>query len=662
MSDKPARRKLHPRIMINPPVFIAAGGLVIAIIIAVVTDPVAAGTALKQLQGWIANTLGWVYVMAVAVFLLFILGLAVSEYGRIKLGPDHSEPDYTNMSWFAMLFSAGMGIGLMFFAVAEPVTHYLAPPTGEGGTVEAARESMKITMFHWGVHAWAIYGVIALSLAYFAYRHNLPLAIRSSLYALIGDRIHGPVGHLIDTFAVLGTIFGVATSLGFGALQVNAGLAFLFDIPQSSMVQILLIGGITLLATLSVALGLDTGIRRISEFNMILAVLLLGFVLIAGPTAFLLQALVQNTGAYLSDVVYKTFNLYAYEPTGWIAGHTLFYWGWWIAWAPFVGMFIARVSRGRPIREFVVGVLLVPVGFTFMWMTFFGNTALHMLRDRGIDTLGQAVGVDASVAMFEFFQHLPFSGIVSFAATILVVTFFVTSSDSGSLVVDMLTNGGRDDSPVWQRVFWAILEGVVASVLLLAGGLVALQAGTIASALPFTLIMMIICWGLWRALRIDAAKRSVLQSPVATAGARGTQGPWQRRLATLIHHPRKQEVVDHIRLVARPALMQVAEELELRGMTARVEDGEDGRVWLVVYHGDEIDFHYSVRPRPYKAPSFVMTDVRSEREDELEYARAEIHLREGGQNYDIMSWTREQIIADVLDQYERHMHFLHALR
>ncbi|NCC40983.1 MAG: BCCT family transporter, partial [Gammaproteobacteria bacterium] len=645
-----------PGIQWNPPVFIISAvlALVFVLFAALATD--IAEPLFAAMQAWVVDSAGWFYILAVAGFVVFVIGLALSGLGRIKLGRDHSEPDYSYVSWFAMLFSAGMGIGLMFFGVAEPVMHYVSPPVGDPEVAAAARQAMRITFFHWGVHAWAIYAVVALSLAYFAFRHDLPLTIRSSLYPLIGERIHGPIGHAVDIFAVLGTLFGVATSLGFGVIQINSGLNYLFDVPTSIGVQVTLIILITGVATLSVGLGLDSGIRRISELNMILAAGLLAFVLIAGPTVFLLQTLVQNTGMYLSSLFEMTFNLYAYEPTDWIGGWTLFYWGWWIAWAPFVGMFIARISRGRTIREFVFGVLLVPVGFTFMWMTFFGDTALHMIMIQGIGELATAVSADTSVALFQFFEHLPLSSVTALVATLLVVTFFVTSSDSGSLVVAMLTSGGQEESPLWQRIFWALVEGVIAAALLIAGGLSALQTATIASALPFTVVMVLMCWGLLLALRIDGIKHlSLLQARVTPGGASAPVN-WRRRLRSLVHQPNEQETVRFIGEVIRPALSEVAEELRKMSLDATLGEGEDGRVWIEVRHGAEIDFYYCVRPRPYEAPSFVMRDTRRSRAKALEYYRAEVHLSEGGQDYDVMGWSQHDIIGDVLDQYERHMH------
>lgn len=652
-----------PWIKINPPVFIGSGGLCVLFVAFAVIWPELANTLFSAMQNWVIHTAGWFYILAVALFLLFVVILATTRYGLIKLGPDHSEPDYSYSSWFAMLFSAGMGIGLMFFGVAEPVMHTMNPPVEEAGSVAAAREAMRITFFHWGVHAWAIYAVVALSLAYFAFRHNLPLTIRSAFYPLIGERIYGPIGHAVDIFAVLGTLFGVATSLGFGVMQVNAGLNYLFDFPISIGWQVVLIAVITGFATFSVVMGLDGGIRRISELNLVLAAVLLVFVLFAGPTVYLLQTYVQNIGAYISGLVETTFNLYAYQPRGWIGGWTLFYWGWWIAWSPFVGMFIARISRGRTIREFVIGVLLVPVGFTFMWMTFFGNNALHMIINQNIIQMADAVAADTSVALFQFLEYLPLSSVSSLLATVLVITFFVTSSDSGSLVVDMLTSGGtNEDTPVWQRIFWSVSEGCIAAALLLAGGLAALQTATIASALPFAIVMLLMCWGLSRALRLEVLKRDRLQSAMIAPRVAIRPVSWEKRLARIIHHPTYSELKQFFDNVVEPALKRVESEFAKRGLEASVSRDESDRIWIEVNHGEEVDFFYSVHARPYTPPSFAMRDTSARRGKALRYFRAEVYLKEGGQDYDIMGWTEDQVIADVIDQYEKHMHFLHGLR
>lgn len=651
----------HPasKVEINPPVFFGSAILILALVIFAATFSDFAAGLFADVQSWIVESFGWFYLLAVGVFLIFSLGLAISSYGAIKLGPDHSEPDYGYTSWFAMLFSAGMGIGLLFYGVAEPIMHYASPPVGEAETVEAARHAMSITFFHWGLHAWAIYAVVGLSLAYFGFRHNLPLTIRSALYPLIGERIYGPIGHIVDIFAVLGTMFGIATSLGLGVLQINAGLNYLFDLPVSVPLQIGLITLITLLATVSVVAGLDAGIKRLSVLNLGLAVLLLLFVLLAGPTLFLMQSLVQNTGQYLSEVVDMTFNLYAYEPNSWIGGWTLFYWGWWIAWSPFVGMFIARVSRGRTIREFVLGVLFVPVGFTFMWMTFFGGTALHMELGELTGVIAGAVADNVPIAIFTMFEQMPLSMISSGVATLLVVTFFVTSSDSGSLVIDTITSGGHPKPPVWQRIFWAVTEGLVASVLLLAGGLAALQTAAIAGALPFVMVMLVICYGLYKGLRMEGIKRQVLgvpQTPVST----GRRVSWKQRLRNLSSHPNKSEISRFLQQTIKPSLSAVADEIRQGGVSVEINDREDYIELKVIYDGED-DFIYGVHAVGHLIPSFAFPEFDPITDESKRYFRAEVYLAEGSQHYDLYGYNQEQVIDDVLIQYEKHMHFLHIV-
>ncbi|UAW99615.1 choline BCCT transporter BetT [Halopseudomonas nanhaiensis] len=645
---------------LNPPVFYGSAILILALVLYSVLQPEQAQVVFGELQSWIIANVGWIYILAVAGILLTVVLVAVSRFGDIKLGPDHSEPDYSSPTWFAMLFSAGMGIGLMFFGVAEPVMHFLDPPAGEGGTATAARDAMRITFFHWGLHAWAIYAIVALILAYFSYRHRLPLTLRSALYPLIGDRIYGPIGHAVDIFAIISTLLGVATSLGLGVSQINSGLNHLYGLPISVPVQVGLIVATTALATVSVVTGLDKGVRRLSELNLILAVILLAFVLIAGPTVFILQTFVQNTGGYLSNLVNTTFNLYAYEPNDWIGGWTLFYWGWWLAWSPFVGLFIARISRGRTIREFVTGVLLVPTGFTLFWMTVFGDTAIHMILWGQVEQLGLAIEENSALALFAFLEEFPFASVFSLIAILMVVVFFVTSADSGALVVDLLASGGVSPTPVWQRLFWAVSMGVVAIALLLADGLTALQTATIASALPFTLVLMVCIVGLLKALRLDATKRDLrYQTPTTSPATSTTSGGWRRRLHNLVRFPDEPEVEKFLAGVVLPALESVVSEFDAEGFETRVSRGEDSRVRLEITHQGETDFIYEVRPRPYERPSLTSA---SEEGGKAEYYRAEVYLNEGGQNYDLMGWNREEVISDVLDQYERHMHFLHVVR
>ncbi|ENW96877.1 BCCT family transporter [Acinetobacter sp. 2JN-4] len=611
-----------------------------------------------QAKQWITDSFSWFYILCVAIFLVLLVYIACSSSGNIKLGPDHSQPDYSNGSWFAMLFTAGMGVGLMFFGVAEPVMHYVTPPSSDPETVQAAKEAIRITFFHWGVHAWAVYALVGLSLAYFSYRHNLPLKTRSALYPLIGKRIYGRWGDAIDTFATVGTIFGVATSLGFGVLQVNAGLNYLVGIEQSTGTQIGLIIFVSILAALSVFAGLDKGVKRLSELNLILAVILVVFVFLAGPTLHLLRTTVENTGQYLSNLFVMTFNLQAYESTGWIGGWTVFYWSWWIAWSPFVGMFIARVSRGRTIREFILGVILIPTGFTIVWMGFWGNAALFSIMQENNIALMQMVQQDSSVALFEFLNHLPFSAVMSLLAAILVLLFFVTSADSGALVVNYLT-AKDENTPAWQRVFWVVLISILTICLLLVGGLSTLQASMLVSALPFAVIMLLMAWGLLKALNLDATKSKMLTEARTTPRAMNNPRSWQQRLGLIMHYPHTEdEVKQYIATQVLKAFEAVQAEFKRRKLSVAIDETEQG-LRLRVDHHQEINFEYTVFSSKTTPPSFMLGQGEA---DDSEYFQAEVFLREGGQNYDVMDWTQEDLIQDIIDQYERHLYFLNVVR
>ncbi|MDR6216375.1 choline/glycine/proline betaine transport protein [Paracidovorax wautersii] len=636
------------RMQINPPVFYLSAALVLAFAVygAVFTDQ--AGRVFNAIQARIVEDFSWLYVASTAGFLFFVLFLMASRYGDIKLGPDDSEPEYSYPSWFAMLFSAGMGIGIIFFGVAEPIQHYVSPPTGEGGTLAAARRAMTLTFFHWGLHAWAIYIVVGLALAYFSFRRGLPLTIRSALYPLIGRRIHGPIGHAVDIFAVLGTMFGIATSLGLGVLQVNAGFSHLFGVPSTLWVQIALIAVITAMATGSVVSGLDKGIRRLSELNIGIAVVLLVFVLVTGSTVFLLKAFVQNIGAYLGDVIPRTFSLYAYEPNPWFGEWTLFYWGWWIAWSPFVGMFIARISRGRTIRQFVTGVLLVPVLFTFLWMTVFGNTALLMEMD-GAAPIARVVDENISLALFALLEHLPWPTITAGLATLLVILFFVTSADSGALVIDMITSGAETPSPVWQRIFWAVSAGVVSAVLLATGGLQALQTAAIASALPFVVIMVLMCYGVLRALQTESATPGGL--PIVATEDDDASMTWEQRLDSIIRYHRRGEIETYLQDVATPALEAVAAQVREGGLEATVQQ-DDGRVALAVQHGDRGAFVFTVTARGFRMPSFAWADTARDTGARLHY-RAMARTTDADAPHDVTGFTQEQLIHDFLVRYGR---------
>ncbi|WP_240914305.1 choline BCCT transporter BetT [Microbulbifer sp. SH-1] len=649
----------------DPPVFYTATGILLILVVYAVLFPKDATARFQSMQETIVTYMGWYYVLIVAILLVTVVIISMSRLGDIKLGPEHEKPEYGFWSWLAMLFSAGIGIGLLFFGVAEPVMHYLNPPDASAGSVQAARDAMVLSIFHWGFHVWAIFAGVALILGYFSYRHNLPLTLRSALYPLIGERIHGPIGHAIDVFAIVSTVCGVATTLGFGVLQMNSGLNHLFGIPVGEATQVVLIVVTTALATVSVVAGLDAGIKRLSQLNMGLAALLCFTVLILGSTVFLFQAFVQNLGSYLSVLVNRTFNLYAYAPTDWIGGWTIFYWGWCLSWSPFVGLFIARISRGRTIREFAVGTLLMPTLITILWLTVFGNSAIRMIREEGLQSLADIIEKDQSLALFQFLEQFPFSQVLSGLAIVLVVIFFITSADSGAMVMNMLSSHGRDDTPVWQRIFWSAIIGVVAIALLLAGGLASLQTAAIASALPFSVILLVAIYGLVKALRMDSAKRDAQSAPVAPISARNPVS-WERRLRNLVQLPSLTEVHEYIDEIAEPAMTNFAAQMQKNGFVAEVRREQNARIYLTVYQGEEVDFVYSIHPRAHLKPNAsnadtVLDDTFDDGSPD-KYFRAEVHLSEGGQDYDVMGWTSDQLLTDILSQYERHLQFLHSLR
>ncbi|MDC8802242.1 BCCT family transporter [Halomonas pacifica] len=487
------------------PVFPLSALAILAFILYALIYPDAANGQLGAARGWSIEHFDWLFMIAGNFFVIFCLALVLLPVGRIRLGGAQARPEYSRLSWFAMLFAAGMGIGLMFWSVAEPVAYYTdwygTPLNAAAGTAEGASAAMGATMFHWGLHPWAIYGVVGLSLAFFAYNRGLPLTLRSAFTPLLGRHTRGWIGHTIDIVAVLATIFGLATSLGFGASQAAGGLAYLFDIPNTLGTQIAIIVLVTVVALFSVWRGIDGGVKLFSNINMVIALVLLLFVVFTGGTLLFVNGLVTTTLDYLGHIV-PLSNWIGRDDTTWYHGWTVFYWAWWISWSPFVGMFIARVSRGRTVREFLTAVLLVPTLVTIVWMSAFGGTALRQSAE-GIGELANGIG-DVSLAMFHMLEQLPLTTLTSSLAIVLVLVFFITSSDSGSLVIDNITAGGKTDAPRSQRVFWATLEGVIAGVLLYGGGstaLSALQAGAVATGLPFTLVLLVMCFSLALGLR-----------------------------------------------------------------------------------------------------------------------------------------------------------------
>lgn len=624
----------------NPRVFWGASLIIGLLLILALLAPGASDRVFQAAQSWVIDTFGWFYIAAVAGFLGLVLILAIGPTGSLKLGPDDAEPDFPYISWLAMLFAAGMGIGLMYFGVAEPIQHFISPPAEQGGTFAAAREAMGITFFHYGVHAWAIYGLVGLSLAFFAHRKGLPLTLRSGLSPLLGKRVNGPIGDAVDIFAIWGTAFGIATSLGFGVSQMNSGLSYLLGIPNNAWVQVGLIAVVMAAATVSVLSGVGKGVRRLSELNLTLAVLLMIFVLAVGPTGFLFKALVQNFGFYLDHFFERSFLMYAYEPRAWMADWTLFYWAWWIAWSPFVGMFIARISRGRTVREFILNVLLVPAGFTFLWMTVFGNTAISLDMGAAAGAISQAVTADLSTALFHFLEHLPGAAITSTLAIMLVAVFFVTSADSGALVIDTIASGGADETPKWQRLYWCLMLGLVAALLLLAGGLGALQAATLVAALPFTVIMILISVGLVRQMNADLSGRTLeTEAP-----------PLSEQLKRIFSPASRKEIDRQLARAGVPALESVRDGLQAEGLAAEVAVDEDGAS-LTVDVTEGRAFHYRLSAIRRPRPALSALDAPEGRRA-MEW-RLSARSDDAGRARDVTGFTRDQLVEDVLDHLQR---------
>ncbi|WP_166358328.1 choline transporter BetT [Pseudomonas akapageensis] len=655
-------------IRMNPPVFYFAASFILVFGLVVIAAPQRAGQWLLAAQNWAANTVGWYYMLAMTLYLVFVVVTALSGYGKIKLGADHDEPEFSYLSWAGMLFAAGISITLFFFCVSEPLTHMLQPPQGEAGTVEAGRQAMQLLFLHWGLHGWGVFAFVGMALAYFAYRHNLPLALRSALYPLIGKRINGPIGYAVDGFGIIATVFGLGADMGFGVLHLNSGLDYLFGIAHTQWVQVMLITLMMGAAIIVAIAGVDKGVRVMSDINMLLACGLLLFVLFAGPTQHLLNTLIQNLGDYLGALPNKSFDVYAYkQPSDWLGNWTVFYWAWWIAWSPFVGLFIARISRGRTIREFVFGVLLIPLGFTLAWMSIFGNSAIDQVLNHGMTALGQSAIDNPSMTLYLLLETYPWSKAVIAVTVFISFVFFVTSADSGTVVLSTLSarGGGPDeDGPNWLRVFWGVMTGLVTSGLLFAGSIDSLKSAVVLTSLPFSLILLAMMWGLHKAFYLES-QRQIAQlyslAPVAASG-RG-MGGWRQRLSHALHFPSRDEVYRFMESSVRPAIAEVTAVFAEKGLNvATQEDPSHDNVSLEIGHGEERPFIYQVQMRGYFTPSFALAGIGAHELKNRRYYRAEVHLSEGSQDYDLVGYSKEQIINDILDQYERHLQFLHLVR
>ena len=664
MINPPASEKDR----INPVVFYTSAGLILTFSLVTIFYSELAASWIQTAVNWVTSTFGWYYMLAATLYSVFVVYMACSRYGAIKLGPEQSKPEFSLLSWSAMLFAAGIGIDLMFFSVAEPVTQYMQPPEGAGQTMEAARQAMVWTLFHYGVTGWSMYALMGIALGYFSYRYNLPLTIRSALYPIFGKRINGPIGHTVDIAAVIGTIFGIATTLGIGVVQLNYGLNVLFDVPEGFTAQAALIVLSVIIATISVTSGVDKGIRILSELNVALALGLILFVLCMGKTDFLLNALVLNVGDYINRFMGMTLNTFAFDqPREWMNSWTLFFWAWWVAWSPFVGLFLARISRGRTIREFVLGTLIIPFTFTLLWLSVFGNAALYEII-HGDAGFAQEVMAHAERGFYSLLAQYPAFKFSASVATITGMLFYVTSADSGSLVLGNFTSKLKDinsDAPNWLRIFWSIAIGVLTMGMLMTNGISALQNATVIMGLPFSFVIFFVMAGLYKSLKVEDHRRASASRETAPyIPASNDRLSWKKRLSRLMNYPGTRYTQQMMENVLFPAMQDVAKELELRGgrvSLERVEPEEGhplGYLDLRVLLGEEQDFVYQIWPQQYSVPGFTYRA----RSGKSTYYRLETFLLEGSQGNDLMDYNKEQVIIDILDQYERHLNFIHLHR
>jgi choline/glycine/proline betaine transport protein len=652
------------------PVFLASLFGVVAVATWAIWTPDAAYETIYDWTVWVGGAFGWFYIALGSAILVFVLFLGISRYGTMRLGPEHSRPEFSTFAWASMLFAAGIGTDVMFFSVVEPVTQYVAPPVGQAETVQAARDATVWTLFHYGITGWAMYALMGMALGFFAYRLNLPLAVRSALYPIFGRRIDGVLGHAVDTAAVLGTVFGVATSLGIGVVFLNIGLNELFGVPVGLGAQIGLAALAVTMAAISATTGVDKGIRLLSQLNVLLALSLAGWVLVTGKTEMLLEGVVMNVGDFVSSFPGLTLDTMAFDQANeWMNLWTLFFWAWWVAWASFVGLFLARISRGRTIREFVAGTMVIPFAYIVMWVSIFGNAALDRVRG-GDEAFAEAAQNYDGRGFFMLVEDYPLAGVVIAVGTFVGLLFYVTSADSGALVMGNLCSRLRhvqEDCSAWLRIVWAAVTGLLTIAVLAVGGIYALQYATVIMGLPFAVVMVLVMWGLYKALHreLQRSETGVVHHRPAPPSA-GDRESWIARIARVTNFVDVEDAERHLVEVVAPALREVAAELARRGIDAGIVEGvappseDDTRGGRFVElraddpHHPDHPFRYRVQVTLSPVPAYGGRMVGGRDE----YARLDVHLDTGAQDYDVMGYRASQVIHDCLDQYEQHLEFL----
>ena len=662
MSSASLTKPPAERVRVNRVVFFTSALMILVLTALLIAVPDTAGQVLGVAQKWLTRTFGWYYMLVICGYLLFVVYLAFSDYGKLKLGGKDDQPDFSYGAWAGMLFSSGIGISLLYFGASEPLDHYFNPPEGTPASLEAARQGLQLTFLHWGLHGWAIYALVGLAVGYFAYRHNQPLALRSALYPLMGERwVKGSAGHAVDIFGMFVTLLGLVTNLGIGSMQVASGLEYLFGMAHSNTNLLIVILVMATVATVAAVSGVENGIRRLSNLNIVLFSGLLIFVLLAGDTLHLLNGFVQNTGDYLNGIVLKTFDLYVYENEAgkserWLGLWTVFYWAWWISWGPFVGMFIARISKGRTVRELVAGVLLIPLGFTLAWLSIFGNTALDLVMNHGAVELGKTALEQPSMSIYQLLEYFPAAKIVIGVAVFVGFVLFLTPADSGAVMMANLScKGGQvdEDAPHWMVVFWSVVITLVTIGLLLAGNFAAMQTMVVLAGLPFSVVLVLFMFGLYKAMKQDAQ----LEQERAELAARGRRG-FSERLSAMELQPTQAVVQRFMDKHVSPALKDAAAQLQAQGFEVETRLGQSRNMMgLRVMMEEGNPFVYEVSLDGYlAAPNEAQ--VQGEADVRQRYYRAEVYLHDGSQEYDLMGFLPEQIVRDVLDQFESHRQVL----
>ncbi|MDD2048061.1 BCCT family transporter [Pseudomonas putida] len=642
--------------------FFTSALLILVLTALLIAVPEKAGEVLNVAQTWLTRSFGWYYMLVIGGYLVFVVVLAFSSFGKLKLGGKDDKPDFSYGAWAGMLFSSGIGISLLYFGASEPLDHYFNPPEGASASAEAARQGLQLTFLHWGLHGWAIYALVGLAVGYFAYRHNQPLALRSALYPLMGERwVKGGAGHAVDIFGMFVTLLGLVTNLGIGSMQVSSGLEYLFGMDHSKTNLLIVILVMATVATVAAVSGVENGIRRLSNLNIMLFSGLLIFVLLAGDTLHLLNGFVQNIGDYLNGIVLKTFDLYVYESEAgkserWLGLWTVFYWAWWISWGPFVGMFIARISKGRTVRELVAGVLLIPLGFTLAWLSIFGNTALDLVMNHGAVELGKTALEQPSMSIYQLLEFFPAAKIVIGVAVFVGFVLFLTPADSGAVMMANLScKGGQvdEDAPHWMVVFWSVVITLVTIGLLFAGNFAAMQTMVVLAGLPFSVVLVLFMFGLYKAMKQD----SQIEQEQAELAARGRRG-FSERLSQLDLQPTQAMVQRFMDKQVSPALKEAAVQLRNLGVEVETRVGQSrSTMGLRVMMEEGNPFVYEVSLDGYlAAPSEA--PVEGESEVRQRFYRAEVYLHNGSQEYDLMGFTPDQITRDVLDQFESHRQLL----